>query len=87
MSTAPLNASNYTVNRDANPSASTYILFSSFSFSMFFFVWFLVPETKGMSLEHMDALFGVTDLNPKASSLSEKDTAEVHLDTPRKQNV
>lgn len=28
---------------------------------MFFFVWFFVPETKGVSLEHMDKLFGVTD--------------------------
>lgn len=28
---------------------------------MFFFVWFLVPETKGLSLEAMDELFGVTD--------------------------
>jgi hypothetical protein len=28
---------------------------------MFVFVWFFVPETKGISLEHMDELFGVTD--------------------------
>jgi hypothetical protein len=27
----------------------------------FFFVWFLIPETKGMSLEKMDELFGITD--------------------------
>lgn len=26
---------------------------------MFFFVWFFIPETKGLSLEAMDALFGV----------------------------
>ncbi|KXH53313.1 hypothetical protein CSIM01_11833 [Colletotrichum simmondsii] len=39
----------------------TYLIFGSFCFSMFFFVWFFVPETKGISLEHMDALFGVTD--------------------------
>jgi hypothetical protein len=29
---------------------------------MFFFVWFLIPETKGLSLERMDDLFGVTEL-------------------------
>jgi hypothetical protein len=40
----------------------TYFIFGSFCFSMFFFVWFLIPETKGMSLEKMDDLFGVTQL-------------------------
>lgn len=39
----------------------TYLIFGSFCFSMFVFVWFFVPETKGISLEHMDELFGVTD--------------------------
>lgn len=29
---------------------------------MFFFVWFFIPETKGLSLERMDDLFGVTEL-------------------------
>jgi hypothetical protein len=29
---------------------------------MFFFVWFLVPETKGLSLERMDDLFGLTEM-------------------------
>lgn len=29
---------------------------------MFFFVWFLVPETKGLSLEKMDDLFGMTEV-------------------------
>ncbi|CAN8101001.1 unnamed protein product [Discula destructiva] len=39
----------------------TYLIFGSFCFSMFVFVWFFIPETKGMSLEAMDALFGVTE--------------------------
>lgn len=43
----------------------TYFVFGSFCFSMFIFVWFLIPETKGVSLEKMDALFGVVDENPK----------------------
>ncbi|KAJ8068379.1 hypothetical protein OCU04_003941 [Sclerotinia nivalis] len=40
----------------------TYFIFGSFCFSMFFFVWFLIPETKGLSLEKMDSLFGITEL-------------------------
>ncbi|KAL3426975.1 hypothetical protein PVAG01_00484 [Phlyctema vagabunda] len=32
---------------------------------MFFFVWFLIPETKGLSLEKMDDLFGVTEIVDK----------------------
>lgn len=40
----------------------TYFIFGCFCFAMFFFTWFLVPETKGMSLEKMDDLFGVTEL-------------------------
>jgi len=43
----------------------TFLLFGSFCFSMFFFVWFLVPETKGVSLEHMDRLFGVKEYDQK----------------------
>jgi len=38
---------------------------------MFFFVWFLVPETKGMSLERMDDLFGVTEL---AKAIGDEET-------------
>ncbi|KAI1876546.1 hypothetical protein JX265_004072 [Neoarthrinium moseri] len=40
----------------------TYFLFGSFCASMFFFAYFLIPETKGMSLEKMDELFGITDM-------------------------
>ncbi|KAL8399579.1 hypothetical protein RB594_000104 [Gaeumannomyces avenae] len=36
----------------------TYLIFGSFAFAMFFFVWFFIPETKGLSLEAMDELFG-----------------------------
>ncbi|KAK3382062.1 general substrate transporter [Lasiosphaeria ovina] len=49
-----------------------YLVFGSFCFAMFFFVWFFIPETKGVSLEHMDQLFGVTDAAP-AKSLTTED--------------
>jgi hypothetical protein len=37
----------------------TYFIFGSFCLSMFLFTWFFIPETKGMSLEKMDELFGM----------------------------
>ncbi|KAM0452295.1 hypothetical protein ACHAPV_008678 [Trichoderma viride] len=39
-----------------------FFMFGSFCFIMGIFVWFFVPETKGLSLESMDDLFGVTEL-------------------------
>lgn len=36
----------------------TYLIFGCFGASMFVFVWFFIPETKGRSLESMDELFG-----------------------------
>lgn len=42
-----------------------FITFACFCLSMFIFVWFLVPETKGLALEKMDDLFGVTELVKK----------------------
>ncbi|KAH8887490.1 quinate permease [Thozetella sp. PMI_491] len=39
----------------------TFFLFGSFCASMFFFAYFFIPETKGMSLEKMDELFGITE--------------------------
>ncbi|KAJ4389358.1 hypothetical protein N0V93_006825 [Gnomoniopsis smithogilvyi] len=39
----------------------TWMLFGTFCAVTFFFVFFLIPETKGMSLEKMDDLFGITD--------------------------
>ncbi|KAI1843580.1 hypothetical protein JX265_007364 [Neoarthrinium moseri] len=39
----------------------TYLIFGSFGVVMWLFVFFLIPETKGVALEQMDALFGVSD--------------------------
>ncbi|KAJ6092979.1 hypothetical protein N7486_008268 [Penicillium sp. IBT 16267x] len=52
----------------------TYIIFSCFSFSMCVFVWFFIPETKGMSLENMDDLFGVTELLQQKEGLEHSST-------------
>ncbi|EGS19442.1 putative sugar transporter protein [Thermochaetoides thermophila DSM 1495] len=42
-----------------------FFLFGTFGWIMGIFVWFFIPETKGVSLEQMDKLFGVTEA-PKA---------------------
>ena len=38
------------------------LIYGSFCYCMFIFAWFLIPETRGLSLERMDDLFGVTEL-------------------------
>ena len=40
-----------------------FFMFGSFDLLMFVFVFFFIPETKGLSLEKMDELFGVVDSN------------------------
>jgi hypothetical protein len=53
---------------------------------MFVFVWFFVPETKGISLEHMDALFGGTDISDKKTLTTEeeaKTSGEKEQEAPR----
>ncbi|KAI5198096.1 general substrate transporter [Aureobasidium subglaciale] len=43
----------------------TFLFFSAACFLSFIFAWFFIPETKGLSLEKMDDLFGVTELAKK----------------------
>ncbi|CAG8959417.1 hypothetical protein HYFRA_00001315 [Hymenoscyphus fraxineus] len=59
----------------------TYFIFGSFCLSMFFFVWFLIPETKGLSLEKMDDLFGITELVEKKIAGDEEAHHEIHEST------
>lgn len=42
-----------------------FFMFGSFDLLMGLFVWFFIPETKGVSLEKMDELFGVVDEQAK----------------------
>ena len=41
----------------------TYFIFGSFCFTMVVFAFVFIPETKGISLERMDELFGVADFS------------------------
>jgi len=59
---------------------------------MFVFVWFLIPETKGLSLERMDDLFGVTQLIKNMEADSENnhanaDATELDMDGHEKQSA
>ncbi|ORY76871.1 and other transporter-domain-containing protein [Leucosporidium creatinivorum] len=45
-----------------NVGAKTYFIFGSIFFCSTIFVFFLIPETKGLPLEAMDHLFGVAEL-------------------------
>lgn len=39
----------------------TFIFFGAFSLAGGLFIWFFVPETKGLTLEEMDEVFGATE--------------------------
>ena len=58
----------------------TFFVYGTFCFSMFLFVWFLIPETKGMSLEKMDDLFGITELIKNIEADREAHTHDTALD-------
>ena len=49
----------------------TYLFFAAFAFISFFFVYFLVPETRGKSLEDMDMVFGDTAAHEEKTRLAE----------------
>jgi sugar porter (SP) family MFS transporter len=63
-----------------------FFMFGSFNFIMGVFVFFFVPETKGISLEKMDSLFGVTETLKQAEADSEANRAEPVREIPIQKN-
>lgn len=47
----------------------TYLFFAGFALIAFAFTWFVIPETKGKSLEEMDAVFGDTTAHEEKARL------------------
>ncbi len=63
-----------------------FFLFGTFGWIMGIFVWFFIPETKGISLEKMDELFGVTEA-PKSLDDHDAETGvEVREHNAEKKN-
>ena len=63
----------------------TYFIYGSFCFTIAIGAFFLVPETKGLSLERMDELFGMTDFSGVqdigvASKTAKGDIEAVHVE-------
>lgn len=61
-----------------------FFLFGTFGWIMGIFVWFFIPETKGVSLEKMDELFGVTQLPNKDVEDPPEEPSEVREATAEK---
>ncbi|KJX94676.1 mfs quinate transporter like protein [Zymoseptoria brevis] len=67
-----------------------YYIYGTFCFLMFIFTWFLIPETKGVSLEKMDELFGAVPHDTKEADMerSQSETVQTAADgVPKKGEV
>jgi hypothetical protein len=51
-----------------NIGGGTYFVFASFLTAAIFFVFFFVPETRGLDMESMDILFGVPGAGTRTST-------------------
>ena len=63
-----------------------FFLFGTFGWIMGIFVWFFIPETKGLSLEKMDELFGVTELVKRVDDHDPEPAMEVREDNGEKKD-
>ncbi|KAI3324667.1 MFS sugar transporter-like protein [Xylariaceae sp. AK1471] len=57
----------------------TYFIYGSFGVIMLVFVYFFIPETKGVSLEHMGELFGEEPADTKTHDEGEKRPTAVEI--------
>jgi phosphate/sulfate permease len=55
-----------------------FYMFAAINILLAAFVWFFVPETKKVSLEEMDAIFGGQNHVVEGAAIEEKDPARHH---------
>ncbi|KAJ8129281.1 hypothetical protein O1611_g4353 [Lasiodiplodia mahajangana] len=65
----------------------TYFIYGSFGVIMLVFVFFFIPETKGVSLEHMGELFGEEPVESKKVSEDSKPAVTEISETHGSQRV
>jgi hypothetical protein len=51
-------------------------MFGAMNIVLFVYVWFLIPETKGVPLEHMDHLFGGIDHTDQGAEMFDRKSLE-----------
>jgi hypothetical protein len=66
----------------SNMGYGTYFLFASFMTIAFLWVCFLLPETRGIRLEEMDALFGAIHPMQVSTSLRTDETGKESPERP-----
>ncbi|OAL07174.1 general substrate transporter [Phaeosphaeriaceae sp. SRC1lsM3a] len=73
---------------NANMGAKVFFVWGGCCFICIFFVWAMIYETKGLSLEQVDELYGKVDKAWKSKgfvpTVSFQDVQDVHADTRRK---
>ncbi|KAL0944511.1 sugar transporter [Colletotrichum truncatum] len=59
-------------------------MFGGINVVLFTYVWFLIPETKGVALERMDTIFGGIDHSDKGNAILSHDFEEARVETNEK---
>jgi hypothetical protein len=56
-------------------------MFGAINVVLFVYVWFLIPETKGVALEHMDTIFGGVDHANEGAEMMERNAKDQEVIT------
>lgn len=65
----------------------TYFFFASLMVAMGFWAWWFVPETKGKSLEEMEAVFGAQPVSDQEWGMVESEKTETKIGTTHVERI